>query len=301
MRIMGTAVEHQSDTPAGNPGRRMPAGFDAPREFLGNRLVYLVVSPRARGLSVGVNLNPDRRCNFDCLYCDVDRNGGGLDALVDVELMAGELTRTLEQVCQGQVRQLESFRNLPEDLLELRQVAISGDGEPTLCPVFADALRAVVHVRARGQFPFFKIVLLTNGTALDHVGVQNGLRMLVPRDEIWAKLDGGSSAYFRRINRPHVSLERVLSNILLVGKQRPIVIQSLFPMLDGQEPPDEEIDAYALRLRGLKEGGAQIALVQICSATRHTTRSHCGHLPLRVLSRIAQWVRGVTGLRVEVF
>jgi wyosine [tRNA(Phe)-imidazoG37] synthetase (radical SAM superfamily) len=277
------------------------SGFEAPREFLGNRWVYLVLSPRARGLSVGVNLNPDRRCNFDCVYCDVERGAPAHGLDLDLDRLAGELTHTLEHVVQGRVRQLNGYRDLPEDLLQLRQVAISGDGEPTLCPKFADALGAIVHVRARGQFPFFKIVLLTNATRLNEPEVQNGLRLLVPQDEVWAKLDAGTNEYLQRINRSQVSLERILGNIMQLGRHRPVVIQSLFPLVDDREPTEQEIQQYAHRLCELQTAGAQISLVQICSATRHSVRSQCGHLPLRVLSRIAQTVRAATGLSVEVF
>jgi wyosine [tRNA(Phe)-imidazoG37] synthetase (radical SAM superfamily) len=298
---MGMAIEHRSCRAEAHPGRRLHSGFEAPRQYLGTRWVYLVLSPRARGLSVGVNLNPDRRCNFDCVYCDIERGESMVGAAVDLEGLAGELTHTLDQIGQGRVRQLNGFRDLPDDLLQLRHVAISGDGEPTLCPRFADALGTIVHVRARGQFHFFKIVLLTNASRLDEPEVQHGLRLLVPQDEIWAKLDAGSNESLRRVNRTQVSLERILGNILLVGRQRPVVIQSLFPLVDGQEPTEADIQEYANRLCELRTAGAQISLVQICSATRHSLRSHCGHLPLRALSRIAQTVRATTGLEVEVF
>ena len=43
------------------------------RSFEWNRFVYPVLSRRSKGLSVGVNLNPDKICNFDCIYCQVDR------------------------------------------------------------------------------------------------------------------------------------------------------------------------------------------------------------------------------------
>jgi len=298
---MGVVVEQHPRHPAESNGRRAGPGFTAARETLGNRFVYLMVSPRARGLSVGVNLNPDRRCNFECLYCDVERPAPPGAPELDVEVMADELGHTLAQVQPGHLRRLDSFRNLPDELLTLRHVAISGDGEPTLCPVFADALRAVVHVRARGQFPFFKIVLLTNATTLDQTSVQHGLRLLIPQDEVWAKLDAGSSEYFKQVNRPHNHLAKVLSNILLLARQRPVVIQSLFPLINGLEPPEAEIDRYAHRLLELVAGGAQITLVQIYSATRAPAHPECGHLPLRALSRIAQKVRQATNLPVEVF
>ncbi len=155
--------------------------------------------------------------------------------------------------------------------------------------------------RVRALSGFFKIVLLTNGTGLDQAEVLRGLEILTKSDEIWIKLDGGTQAFLDKVNRPNVPLEKILSNILLVGRQRPVVVQSLFPEVNGDEPPVEEIQEYAQRLKELKAGGAQISLVQIYSAARPGVHSEWGHLPLRVLSQIAQTVRQVAGLRAEVF
>jgi hypothetical protein len=118
---------------------------------------------------------------------------------------------------------------------------------------------------------------------------------------VWAKLDAGTQTYLSRINRGQVSLAHTLQNILTVARQRPVVIQSLFPAIHGKEPPVEELEHYALRLKELKEHGAQIPLVQIYSCTRPTTREECTHLPLRSLSRIAHRVREISGLPAEVF
>ena len=275
--------------------------FGCPRDFLDNRFIYAVVSARARGLSVGINMNPDTHCNFRCVYCEVHRNCQPREDQLDVEAMAGELKKTLAFVHGGRLRERPWYRTLPDELLQLRHVALSGDGEPTLSPRFAEALQAVVHVRALSGFPFFKLVLLTNATGLDRPQVQQGLKHLTRSDEVWAKLDGGSQAYVNKVNRSKVPLERILSNILLVGRQRPVVVQSLFPAINGEEPPLEEIEQYARRLLELKNAGAQISLVQIYSATRPSPNSQSGHLPLKVLSRIAQIVRQTSGLSAEVF
>ncbi len=273
--------------------------FGSPRDFLDNRFVYAVISPRAQGLSVGVNMNPDKFCNFDCVYCEVHRGLPVREKDLNVTVMAAELHKTLEFVRAGRLRERPWYRAVPPELLELRHVTLSGDGEPTLCPNFEEAVEAVVHVRARGEF--FKMVLITNATELDRAQVQEGLRHFTRSDEIWAKLDGGSQAYLDKVSKVHVPLERILANILAVGHQRPVVIQSLFPAIHGEEPPLGEIDAFAQRLLELKGAGAQISLVQIYSATRPAPRSEYGHLPLRSLSRIAQTVRQVTGLKAEVF
>lgn len=290
------------NTPAGC-GTSRPSGkaFGAPRDFLGNRFVYAVVSPRARGLSIGVNLNPNQDCNFDCIYCEVDRRNQCRSAKLDLDVMENELAHALSLVRTGTLAAQPRFHGLPHDLLQLRQVNLSGDGEPTLCPEFLDAVQVALHVRARSGLPFFKIVLITNATGLDHPKVAEGIRYLTSRDEVWAKLDAGTQSWMERINRPTVPLDKVLANILTLARQRPVVIQSLFPMVNGHEPLDHDIGEYAERLKELKTAGANIPLVQIYSATRPTPNSECGHLPLSSLARIAQVVRDTAGLRAEVF
>ncbi len=275
--------------------------FGCSRNFLGHRFVYTVISARARGLSVGVNINPDKNCNFECPYCEVDRLVPRPDTKLDLEVMSQELESTLAFVHAGKLRDNSSYAGVPPDLLRLRHVAISGDGEPTLCPQFQEAVETVIHVRAKSGLPFFKIVLITNASNLDAPEVQEGLRLLTRHDEIWAKLDGGTQAYMERVNKTTVPLEKILSNILLVSRQRPVIVQSLFPALNGIGPDDQEITHYVQRLQSLKDAGAQIPLVQIYSATRPTPTSGCGHLPLRRLSQIAHTVRSATGLNAEVF
>ncbi|HTQ30988.1 MAG TPA: radical SAM protein [Opitutaceae bacterium] len=275
--------------------------FGRPRDFLGNRFVYAVISPRARGLSLGVNMTPDRLCNFNCLYCEVDRRTPSPYTKLEAEAMGVELRRTLTLLQQGGLRERPWYHALPDELLQLHHVALSGDGEPTLAPNFAEAVQTVIRTRALGGFPFFKIVLITNATGLDRSEVQGALQQFAKSDEIWAKLDGGTQAFINRINRPNVPLEKVLWNILTLARRRPVTIQSLFPAINGEEPPREEIEQYAQRLWELKNEGAQISLVQIYSAARPMAHAECSHLPLKTLSRIAQTVRHVTGLKAEVF
>jgi hypothetical protein len=88
---------------------------------------------------------------------------------------------------------------------------------------------------------------------------------------------------------------------LELGRQRPIIIQTMAPSINGRNPFEHELTDYIARLRELKARGAQISLVQIYSATRPSPHSDCGHLPLIALSGIAKRVRAGTGLRVEVF
>jgi wyosine [tRNA(Phe)-imidazoG37] synthetase (radical SAM superfamily) len=239
------------------------------------------------------------KCNFNCLYCEVDRHQPARAERLDIDCMAIELRQTLELARGGWLRQWPRYAKLPQELLQVRHVALSGDGEPTLADNFVEAVRRVAHVRAADGF--FKMVLITNSTALDQSKVREGIGLLRREDEIWAKLDGGTQGYLNKINGSKMPLEKILKNILLIARQRPVIIQSLFPAINGEEPPAREIKEYAQRLKELKEAGAEVSLVQIYSANRPPARIGCSHLPLKSLSQIAQTVRRVAGLRAEVF
>ncbi len=283
---------------AGN-GRH--TAFGQSRDFLSNRFVYAVISQRARGLSIGVNLNPEKYCNFKCIYCEVERGDPKHEQPVDLNVMSDELAAMLDLADQGKLCDQPRFRHLPVELLQLKEVALSGDGEPTLCPNFDMGVEAVLRVRSQRP-QFFKIVLITNTTGLFLPHVQRGWEQLTLEDEIWVKLDAGTQEYMEQVNCPgDMTLQQVMANILQLGRQRPIVIQSLFPMLDGEGPSDEEIGRYVHRLQELKAGGAQITLVQIYSAHRPAQNPNCGHLPLNALSSISRQVRDQTRLKVEVF
>ena len=265
--------------PEAPPRLREPIPARNPR-LIQFEFVYLLVSPRARGLSIDINLNPH--------------------VSVDLDIMAAELKKTLGFVWAGRLRERPWCRSIPSEFLSLRHVAIGGDDEPTLAQNFADAVRESVHVRAMSGFPF-KLVLVTNATGLDQPHVQQGLKYFTQSDEIWAKLNGGTQAYLAKVDGLDAPLDTILDNILLLAWQRPVIIQSLFPAVDGQEPPLEEIQQYASRLKELKLRGAQIPLVQIYSATWATPGSRCSHLTLKTLAGIAQTVRTVAGLKAEVF
>jgi len=160
-----------------------------------------------------------------------------------------ELKRALEWFHSGEGGRQPPYSNVPEDLLKLRHVALSGDGEPTLCPNFVEVIEGIIHLRAHSRFPFFQIGADYQCSGLDRLEVTKGLALLSPHDEVWAKLEAGTQEYMDRVNRSDCALEKVLSKILVLGRRRPVIIQSLFPSIGGASPPASEIEAYAQRLK----------------------------------------------------
>jgi wyosine [tRNA(Phe)-imidazoG37] synthetase (radical SAM superfamily) len=250
---------------------------------------------------VRLDLNPDGQCNFDCIYCEVRRTQLPKLAAPEIPQMIRELEGVLDQIRTGHAASLPGCEEAPPEYLRLGHVALSGSGEPTLSPKFTEAVEAVLHLRAQGEHGFFKIAVVTNASRLNDPEVCRGLRLLTSRDEVWAKLDAGSPEWFERINRTEVSLDCILANILNLARERPVVIQTLVPLMPGGPPPPEARAAYVQRLIELKQGGARISLVQLYSVSRPPAQPGCTHAPLSELSTIARMVREATGFPAEVF
>lgn len=270
------------------------------RSWRDNRYVYPVISRRSKGLSIGVNLNPDKACNFDCVYCSVDRRVPGGAREVELAALRAELGAMLDLAASGELFAQEPFDRAPAELRRLNDVAFSGDGEPTAATSFGAAARlSAEQIEARGLSA--KLVVITNATLLDRPAVVETLSFLDGhRGEVWAKLDAGTEAHYQRVERTKVPLQRVLDNLLACGRARPIVIQSLFMRLDGEGPPPAEIDAYVDRLRTLRDAGCRMALVQVYTTARRTAETTVTALPDAELDAIAARVRAL-GVPAEAY
>lgn len=284
----------------------LPAHQEHSRSYEDFRFVYPVLSRRSGGISVGINTNPDKGCNFDCVYCQVDRLQPALWKHFDLATAEWELKSLLAQIHTGDLRRHPPFAEVPSGLCVLKDIALSGDGEPTALKNFA----AVVEMIARVKPPEAKLVLITNATGLHRADVRRGLEIMDRNQgEIWAKLDVGTESYFQTINRAAVSFERILANIRTTARQRAVVIQSLFVRLAGRGPSPEEIDAYCQRLVELQRAGGPLDRVQITTLARRPCALLQG-LPAQYvvnglhvdeLVAIANRVRQRTGLAVECF
>jgi wyosine [tRNA(Phe)-imidazoG37] synthetase (radical SAM superfamily) len=277
-----------------------PLFADHTRSFAANRYVYPVISRRSRGLSVGVNLNPDKVCNFDCVYCCVDRRTPGDRRPVDLVVLGQELDGLLAAVADGSFWTVPPFDRTPEALRRFNDIAFSGDGEPTTCPEFPAAAALVAARRAAHGLESAKTVVITNATVLDRAPVAAAIDRFRPEDEVWGKLDAGTEGYYQQVDRSKTPLAKVLANLLATGRRRDLTIQSLFMTLHGAPPSEAELDAWAGRLSDLRRDGARIRLVQVYTTARATTETYVGPLSRNALDRIADRVRRL-GLEAEVY
>jgi wyosine [tRNA(Phe)-imidazoG37] synthetase (radical SAM superfamily) len=272
------------------------------RRWKDNRYVYAVVSRRSRGVSVGINLNPGKECNFNCVYCQVNRTIPPQTRKVDLETLSDELDAILRAENDGSLYADRPFDILTAAERGIRDIAFSGDGEPTTYPKFEEAVK--VAARARQQFALdsTKLVLITNAAYLDKPGVRSALEIMDENNgEIWAKLDAGTESHFRRVNRPNVDFERVLDNILKTAQHRPVVIQSLWFRTENLLPPVEEVDAYCERLNELLAGGGKLKCLQLYTIARDPSERTTSALSRDELDQIASIVQSRVPVPVEVF
>lgn len=263
---------------------------------------YPVISRRSKGLSIGINLNPDKACNFDCIYCQVDRKTPPIVRKVDLAILRDELASLLDAATSGSIWLESPFNALPSEQQVVRDIAFSGDGEPTTFPQFDEAVRIVADLKRERHLHDTKIVLITDACYLTKPSVVAGLRIMDENNgEIWAKLDAGTQGYYEIINRPNYPLSHILANILETAKARPIVIQSLWMRAHGQPPPDAEIREFTLRLSELLASGAKLKLIQVYTIVRQTTEAYATSLMRAELDHVAKIVQNAVPTLIETY
>src|SRR5436309_2360389 len=233
---------------------------DHSRQFADFTFVYPVISRRSGGLSLGINLNPDKVCNFDCIYCEVDRRIPGKVSQVDLNQMRDELAAMVHFVRDGGLAKEPKFDELPSFITRnVKDIAFSGDGEQTLIRNFTECVQTVAEVKRREGLDRTKIVLDTDAAGLDKADVKRGLEIMDANNgEVWGKLDAGTEAHFKLVNRTSVRFERILKNLLDTARARPVVIQSLLLKVRGQNMPTAELHAYCDRLNDIQQAGARL-------------------------------------------
>lgn len=235
----------------------VPAFQDHRRDHGALFYAYPVVSRRAGGLSIGINLNPDKVCNFACAYCQVDHGTEPRIRTVDLDVLEAELRAIVDEVVSGSLWSLPRFSSTPGALRRLNDFAFSGDGEPTTYRYFDQAVERVAGVRRDAKLSDAKIVLITDSACLHHAHVRRGLGLMDRSNgEVWGKLDVGSPEAYGRINRTSVPFERVLKNLAQTAAERPIIIQTMMLRLHEAPPPTAEVQAYVARLQEIEAAGA---------------------------------------------
>ncbi|MBL8857772.1 MAG: radical SAM protein [Planctomycetes bacterium] len=250
---------------------------DHDRRKSGLTYVYAVLGRRAGGVSVGVNLNTNSACNWRCVYCEIPDLKFGNAPDCDLQLLERELRGMLIDILRGDWMQ----KNVPEERWRvLKDVSISGNGEPTSCPQFPEVVALIGRVlREFDEARDTQIVLITNGSLIHKPEVQRGLRTLHElAGVVWFKLDSATEEGTARLNNARAGLARTRTNVELAARACTTWLQTMVLAWKGEPPSDAESDAYVRFVRELVSAGVPLKGVHMYGPARESYQPEAAHI-----------------------
>jgi wyosine [tRNA(Phe)-imidazoG37] synthetase (radical SAM superfamily) len=249
-------------------------------------IVYGPILSRRLGRSLGVNLFPaDRKiCPFDCGYCHF---GPTADHTATARSTTQSALPAVADVLAAVEEQLASP-------VEFEFVTLSGNGEPTLYPDFAElvtGLRALIR-RLR---PEVKLCLLSNSARVADESLYPAFALI---DVPVFKLDAADPATFAAINHPcpGVAIEDIIHGLERLARQQPIVIQTV--LADGPTR-NYEGAAFAAWIAALQR--IRPAEIQLYTTDRPVASSAIRKLAPERLGEIAARVQQLTGITTRAY
>ncbi|MBA4382546.1 MAG: radical SAM protein [Sideroxydans sp.] len=268
---------------------------DHSRDSAGLRYVYPVVSRRAGGVSIGINLNPNNACNWRCIYCQVPDLTRGTAPPIDLMLLERELSGFLHELQHG-----DFMQRVPPEARRINDIALSGNGEPTSAQEFAE----VIEVIAKHKPADLKLVLITNGSLMQRENVQQGLRRMAQLNgEVWFKLDRASETGMAQVNDTKMTMDKVSQNLAIAIECCPNTwLQTCWFALDGIAPSKQDEDDYLdLLASTIREGVKPQGVLLYCLArpSLQLEAPRLSALPEEVMGRFVQRISAL-GLPVRL-
>lgn len=262
---------------------------DHNRDVCGLRYVYPVISRRARGVSIGINLNVNSACNWRCIYCSVPNLVRGTPPPIDLIVLEQELREFLEDILHGDFMQ----QHVDESDRKLKDIAFSGNGEPTSAKEFPLVVSLVEKVLSDvGLLGKIKLRLITNGSMMNKQSVLSAVRHLAQcNGEVWFKLDAGTKEGIARINDVNISPSGHIQRLKNCAEACHTFIQTCMFALDGQPPNESEISTYITCITQVKDAIQGVHLYGIARPSMQAEAKRLSQLSPEWLEALAQRIR----------
>ena len=271
---------------------------DHNRDVSGMKYVYPVVSRRAGGVSIGINLNINNACNWRCLYCQVPNLTRGTPPPIALDVLEAELRAFLTYALHGDFM----LRYVAEGDRHLQDVAYSGNGEPTSAKEFPEVLVLVEKVLrefkllgdeiVENQPQPIKVRLISNGSLMDKPTVLNSIRHLAKcNGEVWFKLDAGTKAGIARINDVNINPQTHLARLKQCAELCPTFIQTCMFALDGEPPHEDDIVAYLELIAQVQQQVQGVHLYGLARPSYQAEAPRLSRLSPDWLEAVAQRIR----------
>ena len=258
---------------------------DHSRGLSGLKYIYSVISRRAGGLSIGVNLNVNNACNWQCIYCEIPNLTRGSPPPIELDVLEDELRFFLHEIIHGDYME----KNVAIEDRHLKDIAFSGNGEPTSAEEFPQVILIVKKILEEFNLLHkIKIRLITNGSLMHKESVLEGIQVLAKMNgEVWFKVDAGLEESTKVINQVNVKPQQAIDRLKRCSEICPTFVQTCIFTIDNKEPNNKEIDAYIKLIDSAKKSIKGVHLYGIARPSMQPEAYRLGRVNINVLKNIA--------------
>jgi len=259
---------------------------DHSRELSGLKYIYSVISRRAGGLSVGINLNVNNACNWQCIYCEIPNLTRGTPPPIELDVLENELRFFLHEIIHGDYME----KNVSIEDRHLKDIAFSGNGEPTSAEEFPEVILIVKKILQEfGLLHKIKIRLITNGSLMHQDSVLKSIELLKEiNGEIWFKVDAATEETIKTINQVNLKPNQILERLLNTANICPTFVQTCIFMIDGKSPDEKDIDAYIELINKAKKNIKGVHLYGLARPSLQPRAKDLGRISEEELQSIAK-------------
>ncbi len=258
---------------------------DHSRELSGLKYIYSVISRRAGGLSIGVNLNVNNACNWQCIYCEIPNLTRGSPPPIELDVLENELRFFLHEIIHGDYME----KNVAIEDRHLKDIAFSGNGEPTSAEEFPQVILIVKKILEEFNLLHkIKIRLITNGSLMHKESVLEGIQVLAKMNgEVWFKVDAALEESTKVINQVNIKPQQAIDRLKRCSEICPTFVQTCIFTIDNKEPNNKEIDAYIKLIDSAKKSIKGVHLYGIARPSMQPEAYRLGRVNINVLENIA--------------
>jgi wyosine [tRNA(Phe)-imidazoG37] synthetase (radical SAM superfamily) len=259
---------------------------DHSRELSGLKYIYSVISRRAGGLSIGINLNVNNACNWQCIYCEIPNLTRGSPPPIELDVLENELRLFLHDIIHGDYMQ----KNVAIEDRHLKDIAFSGNGEPTSAAEFPQVILIVKKILQEFDLLHkIKIRLITNGSLMHEASVLKSIEMLEEiNGEVWFKVDAATEETIKTINQVNLKPNQILERLLNTANICPTFVQTCIFMINGKSPDDKDINAYVELINKAKKIIKGVHLYGLARPSLQPRARDLGRISEQVLKNIAK-------------
>lgn len=169
---------------------------------------------------------------------------------------------------------------LEEGQRVIRDIAISGNGEPTSSEDFPKVVAIIGQLAAEfGLLGRIALVLISNGSLMDKPKVLQGLAHWAELGgQVWFKLDRATTPGMAEINQVHLTPETVMKHLQQCAAYCPTWIQSCWFKIDETLPSEAEKVAFLDFLKASRERDVHLQGILLYGLARPSMQAEASRL-----------------------